>query len=170
MGHILDELSHPRSLPPVVGSQPQGSRPLGPPTVPDHGHDYVLPNGTDLASLIQKLQTRALWVLNAMLVGPIQTTFATVEKNLTMPSAMGPGPRRSGTFSITGLSGLTVGKQVLVTKAIGPYTGKGARADEAEMDQIDAQGTVVSPTQIDVYWQSKTYVQGNHKFNYAVGG
>src|SRR5688572_30269977 len=47
-----------------------------------------------------------------------------VEQNL------GSLARRGGTFDITGLSGLTSGRPVMIVKAAGPYTGKGTREDE----------------------------------------
>ena len=86
-----------------------------------------------------------------------------VEKNL------GATPRRAGKFQITG-AGLTAGKPVLVQQAHGPYTGKGTRADEAEMDQVNATGKVLNGTTIDVYWNARTKVRGNMKFNYVVSG
>ena len=90
-------------------------------------------------------------------------TMTEVEKNL------GATPRRAGKFQITG-AGLTAGKPVLVQQAHGPYTGKGTRADEAEMDQVNATGKVLNGTTIDVYWNARTKVRGNMKFNYVVSG
>lgn len=75
----------------------------------------------------------------------------------------------SGSFTFTAGSGLTVGKPVSLTQAVGPYTGKGDRADEAEMDRVTASGAVTSTTQITVYWQSQFPVSGNFKFNYFIG-
>lgn len=93
---------------------------------------------------------------------PGAAAFSSIEANL------GSTARRSGSFLITG-SGLTTGKPVMIAKAAGPYTGKGSRADEAEMDLITATGVVISATQIRVYWQSQGPVRGNHKFNYQIG-
>lgn len=76
---------------------------------------------------------------------------------------------RNGNFQITGLTGLSVGKPVLVSQALGPYTGKGTRLDEAEMDSIVASGKVISSSVIQCYWSSRTIVKGNIKFNYMVG-
>jgi hypothetical protein len=91
-------------------------------------------------------------------------TLTTVEVNLQSA----PGAKTSGKFSIAG-AGLTIGKAVLVQKAVGPYTGKGTREDEAEMDIIVATGIVTSAVNIDVYWTSGNEpIQGNVKFNYAV--
>lgn len=95
-------------------------------------------------------------------------TFAltTVEKDL------GTLPLYSGTFDITGLSGLTPNAPVLVVQAAGPYTSKGDRQDEAEMDIVNATGYVVDATTIRVYWTCPPYsgpMSGNVKFNYVVG-
>lgn len=90
-------------------------------------------------------------------------TLSTVEKDL------GSLPRNAGTFDITGLSGLTPAKPVLVQQAAGPYTGKGTLADEAEMDMVSATGYVVDATTIRVYWNLLTsFIVGNVKFNYTV--
>lgn len=89
-------------------------------------------------------------------------SFTTVEVNL----GSAPG-RTSGFFDIAGV-GLTIGKAVLVQKAVGPYTGKGTFADEAEMDIIKATGSVTSAVNIRVYWVSQGLIIGNVKFNYAV--
>jgi len=89
--------------------------------------------------------------------------LTTVEKDL------GSVPRTSGKFTITGLSGLTTNKPVTITQAVGPYTGKGTRADEAEMDGLSVSAVVTSATEITAYWNSARRVKGNFKFNYFVG-
>jgi hypothetical protein len=81
---------------------------------------------------------------------------------------LGATARRSGKFTING-AGLSIGQPVLIQKATGPYTGKGARADEAEMDAITATAAVTSATEITAYWQASGPVRGNIKFNYAIG-
>lgn len=92
--------------------------------------------------------------------------FTTVEVSL----GAAPQLRRSGSFQITGLSGLTIGKPVLIQQASGPYTGKGMRADEAEMDMLVVTGKVLSATAIQCYWQAACgRVRGNFKFDYLVG-
>lgn len=80
---------------------------------------------------------------------------------------LGSVPRRSGRFIISG-SGLTVGKPALVLQAHGPYTGKGTRADEAQMDRLMVTGKVISTTQVECFWNSTTRVRGNFKFDAAV--
>ena len=89
-------------------------------------------------------------------------TFRVAEINL------GSFARRSGKFTIAGV-GLTIGKPVTIFQAIGPYTGKGTLADEVEMDQILATGSVTSATVITCYWTTQYRVAGNIKFNYLIG-
>ena len=88
-------------------------------------------------------------------------TLTPVEVNL------GTAERRAGRFTITG-AGLTAGKPVLIQQAVGPYTGKGTRADEAEMDQLVLSAAVLNTTTIEAFWNSHHKVRGNMKFNYAV--
>lgn len=94
---------------------------------------------------------------------PALISLSTVEKNL------GNNPRRDGKFTITGLSGLTIGKPVNISQAVAPYTNKGTRADEAEMDGLIVKAVVTAVDTITAYWNSATRVKGNFKFNYFVG-
>jgi hypothetical protein len=87
-------------------------------------------------------------------------SFTTVEVNLGIS-------KKSGNFTITS-SGLVVGKQVMIFQATGPYTGKGTLADESEMDFIGVNGIVTSSTTIKCFWNSRTSVRGNFKFNYLI--
>ena len=80
---------------------------------------------------------------------------------------LGSTPRKSGKFNITG-SGLVTGKAVAISQANGPYTGKGTRSDEAEMDGLIISGKVTSATNIECFWRSATRVKSNFKFNYQV--
>lgn len=83
---------------------------------------------------------------------------------------LGAIPIMSGSFQITGLAGLVPGTDVLVIQAVGPYTGKGTLADEAE-DQISISGTVLSATVIQCYFESiNGPISGNLKVLYAVSG
>lgn len=90
------------------------------------------------------------------------STWTNVEKDLGTTA-------RSGKFTISGLSGLTIGKPVIIQQAVGPYTGKGTLADEAEMDEVSVSGSVTATDTITAYWKSQTFVKGNHKFNYLIG-
>jgi hypothetical protein len=94
--------------------------------------------------------------------GAAPPTQATIEVDL------GNTPRRSGKFIIADL-GLVLDTPIIVSKAGGPYTGKGTLADEAEMDQITVAACVTSSTTIQAYWQSVSPVRGNVKFNYLKG-
>ncbi len=82
---------------------------------------------------------------------------------------LGSTARTSGSFVISGLSGLTTGDPVLVRQAVGPYTGKGTRADEFELDSVSVAGKVASASTIQCYWRSDAWVRGNFKFLYVVG-
>jgi len=96
--------------------------------------------------------------------GASSLTLTEVEKDLGVAAY-------SGTFDITGLAGLTASKQVLIVQKAGPYTGKGDRQDEAEMDQVAATGYVVDANTIRAYWVCQPYsgpVAGNVKFGWAV--
>lgn len=57
----------------------------------------------------------------------------------------------SGTFDITGLSGLTPGQYVFIQQTPGPYTGK-PDADEFELSPILASAYVYDATTIRCYW------------------
>jgi hypothetical protein len=112
----------------------------------DNGHPQQLQPGDSLAG-----------------VGAAGIGLMTVEVDL------GSSPRRNGRFTITGLSGLTTGKPVSIQQAVGPYTGKGTRADEAEMDQVQATASVTAADAITAYWSSANRVRGNIKFNIFIG-
>lgn len=88
--------------------------------------------------------------------------LTTTEVNLAAVT-----PVKVGSFTITS-GGLVVGKTVDIKQAVGPYTGKGSRADEATMDQIDVFGTITNSTTITCYWRSSTFVMGNFKFQWFV--
>lgn len=81
---------------------------------------------------------------------------------------LGNKARKSGRFTIP-VTGQTPGKPVKIWQGVGPYTGKGTREDECEMDEVVATGVILSPTLMTVYWSSATRVRGNRKFNYLVG-
>jgi hypothetical protein len=62
--------------------------------------------------------------------GPGGLSMTEVEKDL------GPTPKFSGTFTIVDAT-ISPTSKILILQACGPYTGKGTRADEAEMDTLD---------------------------------
>lgn len=78
--------------------------------------------------------------------------------------------RRSGTFDITGLSGLTADKVVSIVQTAAPIASKGNARDEPEMDLITATGYVVNATTIRAYWQSAGVMVGDHAFAFQVSG
>jgi hypothetical protein len=88
--------------------------------------------------------------------------IVTIEVNLSAT------PLRGGIFIITGLTGLTIGKQIIINQAATNYTGKGTRIDESQMDTIIAKAFVESATTIKVYWRSERMVKGFYKFNYFI--
>ena len=77
--------------------------------------------------------------------------------------------RRSGTFDITGLSGLTAEKPVDIMQTAAKITSKGDARDEAEMDLIKLTGYVVDATTIRAYWHAPSVVVGTYAFAYLVG-
>lgn len=75
---------------------------------------------------------------------------------------------RAGTFDITGLSGLTADKPVLIMQTAAPISSKGDARDELELDPIQASGYVVNSTTIRVYWWAPSVVVGTYNFAYGV--
>lgn len=92
-----------------------------------------------------------------------------VYTNFEVTLLVAPNARRSGNFLTAVGAGLTVGKPVNCWQGPGPYTNKGTRSDEAEMDVLDITGIVETATSIRFYWNSKTRVRGNFKFNFVIG-
>lgn len=78
--------------------------------------------------------------------------------------------RSSGTFDITGLSGLTADKVVAVVQTAGAIASKGNARDESEMDLIRLTGYVVDATTIRAYWNSPGVVVGTYEFAYQISG
>lgn len=78
--------------------------------------------------------------------------------------------RSSGTFDITGLSGLTAEKLVSIVQSAAPIISKGNARDEAEFDLISVTGYVADATTIRGYWRAPGVVVGNYNFAYQVSG
>lgn len=76
--------------------------------------------------------------------------------------------KTSGKFQITGLSGLTAGKNVLILQTAQPITSKGNAVDEIEMDYIELTGYVANTTTIQAYWSATGIVVGTYAFAYQV--
>lgn len=77
--------------------------------------------------------------------------------------------RYSGTFDITGLSGLTAEKVVDLRQTAAKITSKGDARDEPEMDQIEVTGYVVDANTIRAFWYANSVVVGTYAFAYIVG-
>ncbi|HJQ60138.1 MAG TPA: hypothetical protein VJ890_24750 [Vineibacter sp.] len=78
--------------------------------------------------------------------------------------------RRSGTFDITGLAGLTAGKVVTIVQTSAQVASKGNARDEFEMDPVHATGYVVDAATIRAYWAADSVIVGDVAFGYMVNG
>lgn len=75
---------------------------------------------------------------------------------------------KSGRFIISG-SGFDPAKRVVINPAPGPYTGKGTRTDEAEMDALTVLGSVLDSTTIECFWHAiPGPVRGHFNFQYRL--
>ena len=110
--------------------------------------------------------------------GPAGTPadVTTVEVNVAAQ------PVETGTFTITDAA-ITPSTTMTVWQAIGPYTGKGTLADEAEMESVQcvaypasgsatvrwwsADGSALRLTPTPMAWQ-RGAILGNVKFNYQI--
>lgn len=74
----------------------------------------------------------------------------------------------SGRFTISG-SGFDVTKRLVINVAPGPYTGKGTRADEAEMDALTVLGSVLDANTLECFWHAiPGPVRGHFNFQYRL--
>lgn len=78
--------------------------------------------------------------------------------------------RRSGTFDITGLSGLTPDKVVSIVQTAAQIASKGNARDEPEMDLIRLTGYVVDANTIRAYWNASGVVVGDYAFAFMISG
>lgn len=95
--------------------------------------------------------------------GAGRPVITSAEVNLGYPL------RRSGTFQITGLAGLTVGKPVQIALARGPYTGKGTLAGEESMYPGQINAAVTAAGTITASFAFSCRIGGIIKFNYSIG-
>lgn len=107
----------------------------------------------------------AVWVITYLATPGNADLAVTTETEVNLGAA--PDAHRSGHVAITGLTNLVPGRHVQVIQAAGPYTGKGLRVDEVEMDQMQTTGKVRTSSIIDVYWQSQYRMRGNVKLLYG---
>lgn len=77
--------------------------------------------------------------------------------------------KSSGTFDITGLTGLTSDKVVHIVQTASPIASKGNARDEAEFDMIELTGYVFNSSTIRAYWRAPGVVVGTYAFAYQVG-
>jgi len=79
----------------------------------------------------------------------------TIEQNL------GSTPVLRGSFTITDAA-IGASSKVLAWQAPGPYTGKGTRADEAEMQPVRVIAVTPAAGSAVVYWRSAEGFTGNN--------
>ena len=75
---------------------------------------------------------------------------------------------QSGTFDITGLAGLTIGKLVTVQHTAAAVSSKGNARDEYSFSPVFATGYVVAADTIRVLWWAPGIVVGDVAFAWAV--
>jgi hypothetical protein len=81
--------------------------------------------------------------------------------------------RQTGTFDITGLSGLTANKVVSIVQTMDQISSKGNARDEYEMDPITLTGYVVDAATIRALWAcagGRSVAVGTYAFAYQVSG
>lgn len=83
--------------------------------------------------------------------GVATVTGTTVETNI------GSTLKFAGKFTITDAA-ITAAKKVLCWQAPGPYTGKGTRADEAELQPVQVIAVFPAEGSATVYWQTPPYL------------
>ena len=89
-------------------------------------------------------------------------TFSAREIELDIGST----PRMSGSLTLTD-GAIKASGLVMIQQAPGPYTDKGDRADESEMDSLTVNAKAADGS-ATVYWSSPTFVRGKFKFHYVV--
>jgi hypothetical protein len=72
--------------------------------------------------------------------------------------------RRSGTFDVTGFSGLTVGAPVLVVQSGAAIASKGSATDESEMNNIQVAAYALTTSSIRCFWYSDAVCVGTYAF------
>lgn len=75
---------------------------------------------------------------------------------------------KSGRFVIAG-NGFDAGKRVVISPYPGPYSGKGTRSDESEMDAITVVSSVLDTNTLECFWHAiPGPVRGFFKFQYRL--
>jgi len=104
-----------------------------------------------------------------MSLSPAATAQAGVDTAWTEYEAdLGDTAAMAGTFTLTDAD-IEATSKVLIFQAVGPYTGKGTLADEAQVDQVLAFAEP-GDGEATVYWRALggARVKGNMKFLYSV--
>lgn len=79
---------------------------------------------------------------------------------------IGPPFFKAGRFKVTVPGPMQVNSPIRISQGAGPYTGKGSRADEAEMDSVNITAYASDPTTLQCYWNASGPIAGNFKFVY----
>jgi hypothetical protein len=74
----------------------------------------------------------------------------------------------SGTFDVTGLSGLTPGNVVALVQTLAQVSSRGNARDEAEFDRVSASGYVLDAATIRVIWSASGIIVGDVSLAYQV--
>lgn len=80
--------------------------------------------------------------------------------------SLGTIAQQSGSFSITGLTGLLAFSFVRIWMSTVPGSGQGTLADFTEFEQIQISAEIVNDTSMKCYWIATGPVIGNYKFIY----
>lgn len=75
--------------------------------------------------------------------------------------------RRSGSFDLTGLSGITPDLLYLGVQTSAPISSKGSAQDEPEMDMIELVGIGIDSSTIRWRWWAPSVVVGTYNFAYG---
>ena len=134
----------------------------------DNGTTYQMVKSTIKAGESLQFTHKNGWIALDVL-GSVKTDASTgIIINKIMVD-LGAHPKCAGTFNITGV-GLPIGKLVEINQTQGPYTGKGTKLDEIDMDQLIISGKVINSTTIQCNWGSgENLVRGFFEFGYWIG-
>lgn len=81
---------------------------------------------------------------------------------------LGATARRSGKIFLSGLSGLSSHTSAVAWQSTSPGTGKGARTDNAELEQIRLEAFIVGDAALHIHWMANGPVLGNFNFFYQL--
>lgn len=87
------------------------------------------------------------------------------QKFVDFTKDLGAG-KSSGTFDVTGLSGLNTSASIMVLQTSAAIASKGNARDEPECDPISVSGYALNSTTIRCYWNAPSIVVGIYAFAY----